>query len=372
MSKKIQSLVLVVEDDPSWQQILHELLSDAGLEVETVDNLDTALKSIHETHHHLMIVDLSLNSSDHHNRDGLRILDACHQYDPNCIAILLTGYATVELAVSVLTQYGAFTCLRKETFQRAEFRQLIQNALTTAIPWSNAGQNQSTSPSSDNNIDSVDLSAPEQSKGVAIVIDDDAGWRSILSELLIETGYQVRLCSSFGEALGCLGREHFNLAIIDLSLANNGNLSGFQTLANKPGDENTQILDGYRLLGYTRASGIPAIVITGFASPRDIEFIYKEYEVFTCLEKQAFSRQAFLNAIREIQVSQQNINSELDILSKRERQVLALVAKGMTNKDIADVLVITTNTVKRHLKAIFEKLNVHTRSAAAARWRKNK
>jgi DNA-binding NarL/FixJ family response regulator len=39
----------------------------------------------------------------------------------------------------------------------------------------------------------------------------------------------------------------------------------------------------------------------------------------------------------------------------------------MTNKEIAEKLVITTNTVKRHLKSVFEKLDVHTRSAAAAK-----
>jgi DNA-binding NarL/FixJ family response regulator len=46
---------------------------------------------------------------------------------------------------------------------------------------------------------------------------------------------------------------------------------------------------------------------------------------------------------------------------------LELLAQGMTNKEIADSLVISTNTVKRHLKAIFEKLDIHTRSAAAAK-----
>ena len=47
--------------------------------------------------------------------------------------------------------------------------------------------------------------------------------------------------------------------------------------------------------------------------------------------------------------------------------VLALLAQGITNKEIATALVITTNTVKRHLKSIFAKLDVHTRSAATAK-----
>jgi RNA polymerase sigma factor (sigma-70 family) len=59
--------------------------------------------------------------------------------------------------------------------------------------------------------------------------------------------------------------------------------------------------------------------------------------------------------------------SELAYLTEREREVLALLAGGMTNKEIAERLVVTTNTVKRHLKAIFEKLDVHTRSAAAGK-----
>jgi DNA-binding NarL/FixJ family response regulator len=59
--------------------------------------------------------------------------------------------------------------------------------------------------------------------------------------------------------------------------------------------------------------------------------------------------------------------SELDILTEREKEVLEQISQGLTNKEIAENLFITTNTVKRHLKAIFEKLEVHTRSAAAAK-----
>jgi DNA-binding NarL/FixJ family response regulator len=42
-------------------------------------------------------------------------------------------------------------------------------------------------------------------------------------------------------------------------------------------------------------------------------------------------------------------------------------AQGLTNKEIAQRLVISDNTVKRHLKGIFVRLEVNTRSAAAAK-----
>jgi DNA-binding NarL/FixJ family response regulator len=52
-------------------------------------------------------------------------------------------------------------------------------------------------------------------------------------------------------------------------------------------------------------------------------------------------------------------------LSSREREVLDLIANGATNKQIADKLFITENTVKAHLRNIMEKLHVHTRLQAA-------
>ncbi|HEX2913630.1 MAG TPA: response regulator transcription factor, partial [Chloroflexia bacterium] len=53
-------------------------------------------------------------------------------------------------------------------------------------------------------------------------------------------------------------------------------------------------------------------------------------------------------------------------LSEREREVLSLVAVGATNRDIADKLVISENTVKVHLHNIMEKLHLRNRQHAAA------
>ncbi|MDI7277332.1 MAG: response regulator, partial [Anaerolineae bacterium] len=123
---------LIVEDEPSWQEILGEILADAGLAIDRASSLDEATASLRAAPHRLAVVDLSLGGADHRNQDGLAVLDAVRQLDPGCVPILLTGYATVELAVSALTEHGAFTCLRKETFRRRHFREVVDRALAHA------------------------------------------------------------------------------------------------------------------------------------------------------------------------------------------------------------------------------------------------
>ena len=54
------------------------------------------------------------------------------------------------------------------------------------------------------------------------------------------------------------------------------------------------------------------------------------------------------------------------VLTSRERDVLALLADGLGNKQIAARLGISTNTVKTHLELLFEKLGVSSRAEAVA------
>jgi two-component system NarL family response regulator len=51
-------------------------------------------------------------------------------------------------------------------------------------------------------------------------------------------------------------------------------------------------------------------------------------------------------------------------LTSRELEVLKLVAKGMSNREIADGLFISENTVKNHVRNILEKLHLHSRMEA--------
>jgi DNA-binding NarL/FixJ family response regulator len=343
---------LVIEDDHSWQQIISEILSDCGLEVDITTNLEGATLALKAQPHRVAVVDLSLSPNDHNNYDGLRVLDAIRRLDPNCRAILLTGFATVELAVTALTDYGAFTFLRKESFQRSQFRDFVYRILVSP-PILASRPPVPASVSIGSSSPAKGLTGPlKHPNEKALVVEDDAGWRSILEELLGDAGFHVRTCASFGDAFGYLRREKFNLAVIDLSL---------QAASND--DPN---LDGYQLLDATHANNIPTIVVSGIAEPEEIQRIYSEHSISAYMEKQAFDRAGFRRVVEETRQNHHSRN-ELSALTDREREVLELLARGLTNKEIAGKLVITTNTVKRHLKAIFEKLDVHTRSAATAR-----
>lgn len=55
----------------------------------------------------------------------------------------------------------------------------------------------------------------------------------------------------------------------------------------------------------------------------------------------------------------------IESLTKREYEVLILIAEGLNNKDIADKLYISEKTVKNHVSSIFKKLDVNDRIQAA-------
>lgn len=52
------------------------------------------------------------------------------------------------------------------------------------------------------------------------------------------------------------------------------------------------------------------------------------------------------------------------VLAARQQQVLALISQGATNRDISETLGISENTVKSHLRALYETLGANTRTGA--------
>jgi len=55
-------------------------------------------------------------------------------------------------------------------------------------------------------------------------------------------------------------------------------------------------------------------------------------------------------------------------LSRREREILELVSRGYGNKEIGDQLSVSLETVRHHLKRVYEKFHVHSRSEAVVKF----
>ena len=56
-------------------------------------------------------------------------------------------------------------------------------------------------------------------------------------------------------------------------------------------------------------------------------------------------------------------------LTRREREVMELIAAGLSNRQIADSLVVSQKTVKNHICRIYQSIGVHERSQAVSRWK---
>ena len=167
---------------------------------------------------------------------------------------------------------------------------------------------------------------------------------SILVELLADAGYRPRACPSYGEALGLLRREKFELAVVDLSLASSTTPAG--TPAGAPAGNR----DGFEVLRGTKSAGIPTVVVSGLATPADVERLYAEFGIFACLEKQQFERAAFTATAREALAAARADAGELARLTRRERDVMVLLVHGLTNKGIA----AGDGDLGEHGQALFE------------------
>lgn len=65
---------------------------------------------------------------------------------------------------------------------------------------------------------------------------------------------------------------------------------------------------------------------------------------------------------------QERRKTELEDLSAREREVLKELAEGRPYKEIADVLNVSIDTVRKHLQSVYQKLHVHNRTEAVVKY----
>jgi DNA-binding NarL/FixJ family response regulator len=141
-------------------------------------------------------------------------------------------------------------------------------------------------------------------------------------------------------------------------------------------DVRMPVLDGVAAIGEIRAidAGARILVLTTYDTDGEISRVIKAGAKGYLLKDAA--REALLDTIRRVHAGQTCIPAELvaklaanissQELTRRELEALALLAAGKSNKEIAATLQIGETTVKSHLRAIFHKLQVLSRTEAIA------
>ena len=193
--------------------------------------------------------------------------------------------------------------------------------------------------------------------GVAsiLVVDDNP---KFLADALPMYGYDITVADDGLEALKILMDKTFDLILLDVMMPN---MDGWDTLKAIRNNKKTQY--------------IPVIMITAVSEDQKVvsglkigadDYIVKPFilpnllaRVEAVLRRSKWQQEAQPKAEKTL-----NKDINIDALTPKEKEVLALVAKGASNQEIADKLFVRDVTVKTHLNSIFKKLKVTNRTQA--------
>ena len=202
------------------------------------------------------------------------------------------------------------------------------------------------------------------------IVEDNATLRKYLTELIGHTrGLQcVCACASAEEAFVEIPKHRPNVVLMDIHLPGESGIACTARLRGKMPD-------------------LQVIMLTVY---KDIKMIFQALKAGACgyVLKRA-DESEILEAIAEVRAGGAPMTSEIarmvvrsfttdspkvpdangtEQLSSREMEILALIAEGCPNKEIAARLSISSGTVRTHLMNIYEKLHVHCRTEAAAKY----
>ncbi|HSL03504.1 MAG TPA: sigma-54 dependent transcriptional regulator [Nitrospiraceae bacterium] len=116
------SRVMVVDDDAETLALLREIVAKEGFEVETAEDAETALRRLEQWQPELVITDIHMPGMD-----GLALLAAVREKEPDIPVVLLTAYGSLKTAVDAI-KAGAFDYLSKP-FVVEDIRLVVRRAL---------------------------------------------------------------------------------------------------------------------------------------------------------------------------------------------------------------------------------------------------
>ena len=187
-----------------------------------------------------------------------------------------------------------------------------------------------------------------------LVVEDDALFREHVRGVLESAGFAVAEAGSGEEALRLVAQSEPSLVLLDVHLPG---FSGYEICRSLRNDHGQRVglifLSGSKTESIDRATGL------GFGAD---DYVLKPFEPDELVARV----RAVLRRIQPDGVEPAAGRNDGFHLTPREREILGLLAEGLTQDQIAEQLVIAPKTVATHLERILGKLGVQSRAQAVA------
>lgn len=221
-----------------------------------------------------------------------------------------------------------------------------------------------------NTLPSAGLTPPDPAVGPPIkvaVVEDDPAVRAILCDWIRQAG-DFECLADYGDAekaLGGLPAQAPDVMLVDINLPGMSGIEGVRRL--KALWPKTQFV---MLTVYEDANHIFEAIAAG-ATGYMLKRTPRESLLGALREVNAGGSPMSSNIARKVVQSLQATppaGATAEGLSPRENEVLALLARGYLYKEVAEAIGISLPTVKTYIRRICEKLHVHSRAQAVARY----
>lgn len=189
--------------------------------------------------------------------------------------------------------------------------------------------------------------------GKVLVIDDNP---KFLEDSLPLYGYEVESAVDGLKAMKTLSKKtDFDIILLDVMMPN---MNGWDVLKEIRENENTKQIP----IIMTTAISEEQKIVKGLKMGAD-DYIVKPFVLSTLLARiEAVIRRSAWNKNDSNQIDIKKVKSVNNEITPKESAVLELLTKGLNNKEIAEELDITEVTIKTHLRNIYKKFNVNSRT----------
>jgi DNA-binding response OmpR family regulator len=185
---------------------------------------------------------------------------------------------------------------------------------------------------------------------VILIVDDDARFAALAESVLAEAGYLCRTAASGEVALAAARSQQPRIVLLDVHLPVMSGYDVCRRLRERYGlSVGIIFLSGLRTESYDQIAGLEL---------GGDDYLSKPFDPGELVARvRSLARRLPAAAARE---------EPEHALTARELEVLALAAKGLPQKQVAQKLSISRKTVGTHMSHIFEKLGVHSQGQAVA------